>query len=178
MVMDHPGGIQEPALDGVGGGGVASGEAGAERGEKGLGEHGEHDVEVDVEVDGAGQCVGAERADDLGELAGAHLPGPWTGRFPPRSLPGSVPDTPEAGGRWQAVARWAAARTRSGFTGSIGRLRSAPARATRRIMHHVWRFALSRKIPGYLPSISPLRSPAQLPPGAEMVPVSWKLNVP
>jgi hypothetical protein len=34
------------------------------------------------------------------------------------------------------------------------------------------------KIPDYLPFISPLRWPAQLPQGAEMVPVSWKLNVP
>jgi pimeloyl-ACP methyl ester carboxylesterase len=33
-------------------------------------------------------------------------------------------------------------------------------------------------VPGYSPSISPLRWPAQLPPGAEMMPVSWKLNVP
>jgi Glyoxalase/Bleomycin resistance protein/Dioxygenase superfamily len=37
---------------------------------------------------------------------------------------------------------------------------------------------LARELPDYLPFISPLRSPAQLPPGAEMVPVSWKLNVP
>jgi hypothetical protein len=76
------------------------------------------------------------------------------------------------------VAGWAAARTRTGLTGPLGGLRSAPARATRRITHHAQRFALSHKIPDYLPSISPLRSPAQLPPGAEIVPVSWKLNVP
>jgi len=38
--------------------------------------------------------------------------------------------------------------------------------------------SLSYKIPDYLPLIRFLCSPAQLPPGAEMVPVSWKLNVP
>jgi hypothetical protein len=48
----------------------------------------------------------------------------------------------------------------------------------KRITHQTRRVALRREIPGYLPFISSLRSPAQLPPGAEMVPVSWKLNVP
>lgn len=48
----------------------------------------------------------------------------------------------------------------------------------RQITHHARRVALRHKIPDYLPFISSLRSPAQLPPGAEMVPVSWKLNVP
>jgi hypothetical protein len=33
-----------------------------------LGQDGEHDVEVDVEVDGVGQGVGAEGADDLGQV--------------------------------------------------------------------------------------------------------------
>lgn len=49
---------------------------------------------------------------------------------------------------------------------------------TKRITHHTRRLALRREIPGCLPFISSLRSPAQLPLGAEMVPVSWKLNVP
>jgi hypothetical protein len=48
----------------------------------------------------------------------------------------------------------------------------------RQITHHARRVALRHKIPDYLPFISSLRSPAQLPPGAEMVPASWKLNVP
>ena len=59
--------------------GVTFGVAGqsvAERGDEGLGEHAEHDVEVDVEVDGGGQGVGVEGADDLGEaLFDGHPPG-------------------------------------------------------------------------------------------------------
>ena len=54
-------------MEDVGGDGGVAGQAGAERGEQGLGEHAEHDVEVDVEVDGRGQGVGVEGADDLGE---------------------------------------------------------------------------------------------------------------
>ena len=47
--------------------GVVAGQAEPEGGGEGLGQHAEHDVAVDVEVDGAGQGVGAERLDDLGE---------------------------------------------------------------------------------------------------------------
>src|SRR6266540_3554033 len=67
VVDDGARGFQEAALQGVGGGGVVAGQSGAEGGQQGLGQHGEHDVEVDVEVDGAGQGVGAEGADDLGQ---------------------------------------------------------------------------------------------------------------
>jgi hypothetical protein len=50
LVMIWPGGYQEAALDGVGGGGVIAGQAGPERGEEGLAEDGER--VVDVKVDG------------------------------------------------------------------------------------------------------------------------------
>src|SRR5258708_2698985 len=47
--------------------GAAAGKPGTQRGGEGLGEDGEHDVQVDVEVDGGRQGVGAERADDFRE---------------------------------------------------------------------------------------------------------------
>src|SRR6266516_3389209 len=62
---DLAGGFEEAPLDGVGSDACVSGEPGAQRGEEGLGEEGEHHVEVDVEVDRGGQGVGAEGADDL-----------------------------------------------------------------------------------------------------------------
>jgi hypothetical protein len=68
-VEDDPAGVQEPALQGVWGGGGVAGQPAAERGADGVGEYGEHDVEVDVEVDverdGAGERVEAERPDRL-----------------------------------------------------------------------------------------------------------------
>ncbi len=64
-------------MDGVGGGGgVAGAEPVAERGEQGLGQDAQHDVEVGVEVDGGGQGVGAEGLDDLGQaLLDGHAAG-------------------------------------------------------------------------------------------------------
>src|ERR1039457_691144 len=65
---DLAGGVQEPALEGVGGGlAVVAGQAQPEGGGEGLGQDAQDHVQVDVEVDGGGQCVGAERLDDLGE---------------------------------------------------------------------------------------------------------------
>ena len=58
--------------------GVAGAEPGPERGEQGLGQDAQDDVEVDVEVDSGGQGVGAECADDLGEaLPGGHAAAYW-----------------------------------------------------------------------------------------------------
>jgi hypothetical protein len=51
VVVIWPGGFQEPALDGVGGGGVVSGEPGAQGGEECPGEDGEDGVEVGLEVE-------------------------------------------------------------------------------------------------------------------------------
>src|SRR6266542_3062087 len=59
--------LEEAALEGVGGGGGVAGQPRAQGGQQGLGQHGEHDVEVDVEVDGAGERVGVKGADDLGQ---------------------------------------------------------------------------------------------------------------
>ena len=41
--------FEKPALDCVGGGGMISGQPGAQRGEQCLGQDGEHDVQIDVE---------------------------------------------------------------------------------------------------------------------------------
>src|SRR5450759_5966198 len=64
---DRAGGFQEAALQNFGGDGGVAGQPRAERGDECLGEYAEHDVEVDVEVDGGGQGVGVEGLDDLGE---------------------------------------------------------------------------------------------------------------
>src|SRR5664280_2099765 len=64
---DRAGGFQEAALQHVGGDGGVAGQPRAERGDECVGEYAEHDVEVDVEVDGGGQGVGVEGLDDLGE---------------------------------------------------------------------------------------------------------------
>ena len=50
---DGSGGVEEAALEGVGGGGGVAGQPAAQRGAEGLGQDGEHDVEVDVEVTAA-----------------------------------------------------------------------------------------------------------------------------
>src|SRR5262249_62331225 len=67
VVEDAPAGGQETALQGVGGGVVVAGEAAAQRGADGVGEHGQGDIEVDVEWDGAAERVDVEGADGLGE---------------------------------------------------------------------------------------------------------------
>ena len=67
MVFDDAAGVQEAALEGVGGGGVVAGQAAAQRGAEGVGQDGQDDVEVDVEGDGAGQGVEAEGLDGFGE---------------------------------------------------------------------------------------------------------------
>jgi hypothetical protein len=55
---------------------VVAGQAQPEGGEQGLGQDAQDYVEVDVEVDGAGEGVGAEPLDDLGEaLPGGHPAG-------------------------------------------------------------------------------------------------------
>src|ERR1035441_10030144 len=71
---DLAGGAGEAALQSVGGGlAVVAGQAQPERGGEGPGQDAQDYVEVDVEVDGGGQGVGAERLDDLGEaLPGGH----------------------------------------------------------------------------------------------------------
>jgi hypothetical protein len=51
----------------VSGGGGVAGQPPAEGGADGVGENGEYDVEVDVEGNGAGESVLAERADGFGE---------------------------------------------------------------------------------------------------------------
>jgi hypothetical protein len=50
-------------LQGVGGGGGVAGQAATHRGADGVGQRGQHDVEVDVERDGAGEGVEVEGAD-------------------------------------------------------------------------------------------------------------------
>src|ERR1039457_4691347 len=74
---DLAGGVQEPALEGVGGGlAVVAGQAQPEGGGEGLGQDAQDHVQVDVEVDGAGERVGAECLDDLGgPLPGGHAAG-------------------------------------------------------------------------------------------------------
>ena len=58
------------------GGGVVAGQAAAQRCAGGVGEDAEHDVEVDVERDGAGERVQADGLDGLGEeLLDVHPPG-------------------------------------------------------------------------------------------------------
>jgi hypothetical protein len=49
-----PPGIEEPPLEGVGGGRAVSGQAAAQSGADGVGQDGQRDVEVDVERDGCG----------------------------------------------------------------------------------------------------------------------------
>lgn len=57
-LVDGSGGFEEAPLDGVGcGGSVAEAEPVPERGEEGLGQDAQDDVEVDVEVDCRGQGV-------------------------------------------------------------------------------------------------------------------------
>ena len=67
VVFDDAAGVQEPALEGVGGGRVVAGQATAQRGADGVGQDRERDVEVDVERDGAGDRVQAEGLDGFGE---------------------------------------------------------------------------------------------------------------
>jgi hypothetical protein len=80
--------VDRTALEGVGGGSRVAGQAAAQRGAEGVREHAEHDVEVDVERDGAGQSVEAEGADGLGKaLLDVHPPGrgpPTAARRGPR----------------------------------------------------------------------------------------------
>ncbi len=86
MVDDRAWGLEEAALEGVGGDGGVAGQPGTEGGQQGLGQDGEDDVGVDVEVDGAGQGVGAEGADDLGQaLFDGHAA---VGEHPSRILAG------------------------------------------------------------------------------------------
>jgi hypothetical protein len=59
-----------------GGGRAVAGQPTAQRGADGVGQDGEHDVEVDVERDGAGEGVQAEGLDGFGEaLFDVHPPG-------------------------------------------------------------------------------------------------------
>jgi hypothetical protein len=70
-------GVEEAALQGVGGScHVAGAEAAGEGGADGAGEHGQHDVEVDLEGHGGGEGVEVEAADGFGEaLFDGHAPG-------------------------------------------------------------------------------------------------------
>ena len=52
VVMIWPGVSRKRSMHGVGGDGGVAGQAGAQGGDEGLGQHAEGDVEVDVEVDG------------------------------------------------------------------------------------------------------------------------------
>jgi hypothetical protein len=53
--FDDAAGIEEPPLEGVGGGRAVSGQAAAQPGADSVGQDGQRDVEVDVERDGAGE---------------------------------------------------------------------------------------------------------------------------
>ena len=86
VIFDDAAGVQEPPLEGVGSGRGVAGQAAAQRGADGVGQDRQHDVEVDIERDRAGERVQSEGLDGFGEaLLDVHPPGIGADDLPGRS---------------------------------------------------------------------------------------------